>query len=388
MAKLRTLFRRASPEALQAYFQHRGVKLPADFDWTTTESARFKQLLEIVEEMNVTERARLEADAEQIVPMAEEAGQTALGNVVTDTPAYQNIESAHDRALFVFLNDLQAFRQAEDIRYLDEKRRGRMWTGFVLVPDLLIKRDPETLEVFQQTLRNHFKLDKVHVELFDRVRRTFDGGEHPMIQITIYREGALTDDLAFDGPDLVRRPRRPVLEAAITFEPGTGVVEVVARDKEIREALVRHTSRDLLGIDFKNSKLPLKRYDLTVLMKPHAFAVDAADGIDYVKVRALRLMPIDDSSERVTLECTDQSDRTIWDMAELRFGNTNPLRSGFVCTKATLAIKFHPKADARRGRTMQLDVTMPHGCNLKERTSNEQMIGEKYLRRWGLLEEE
>jgi len=50
-----------------------------------------------------------------------------------------------------------------------------------------------------------------------------------------------------------------------------------------------------------------------------------------------------------------------------------------------LAIKFHPKGDARRVRSLTLAVTMPHGCNLKDQTEQEQLIGEKYLRRWGIL---
>ena len=28
---------------------------------------------------------------------------------------------------------------------------------------------------------------------------------------------------------------------------------------------------------------------------------------------------------------------------------------------------------------------MPHGWNLKDQTEEEQLIGEKYLRRWGIL---
>jgi hypothetical protein len=28
---------------------------------------------------------------------------------------------------------------------------------------------------------------------------------------------------------------------------------------------------------------------------------------------------------------------------------------------------------------------MPHGCDLKDRTERERMIGEKYLRRWGIV---
>jgi hypothetical protein len=30
---------------------------------------------------------------------------------------------------------------------------------------------------------------------------------------------------------------------------------------------------------------------------------------------------------------------------------------------------------------------MPQGCNLKDRTEHERLIGERYLKRWGFLRE-
>ena len=96
-------------------------------------------------------------------------------------------------------------------------------------------------------------------------------------------------------------------------------------------------------------------------------------------------MPIDNVGERVTLECLRKADRTIWSMSAERFGANDPLAGGWVATQAKLSIKFHPKGDAKRGRTLPLTITMPHGCNLKDQTEEEQLIGEKYLRRWGIL---
>ena len=72
-------------------------------------------------------------------------------------------------------------------------------------------------------------------------------------------------------------------------------------------------------------------------------------------------------------------------MAAERFGPGDPLAGGWIATQTKLTIKFHPKAGARRGRTLPLTITMPHGCNLKDQTEEEQLIGEKYLRRWGIL---
>jgi hypothetical protein len=121
------------------------------------------------------------------------------------------------------------------------------------------------------------------------------------------------------------------------------------------------------------------------LMRPHTFPTDPADGIDIVRVNQLRLMPIDSVAERLTLECRRQSSSTIWDMAREYFHTANPLAGGWIATQAKLTIKFHPDGTSRRGRTLPLTITMPHGCDLKDRTERERMVGNKYLRKWGVL---
>ena len=171
----------------------------------------------------------------------------------------------------------------------------------------------------------------------------------------------------------------------MTYEPETGVIEVVANDRESREDMVRFLARDLLGIEFQQERLPFRQYDLSVLLQPHDFPSDSKDGIAAVEVKSLRLMPIDSVGERVTLECLRKADRSIWDMARERFGGSDPLQSGWVITQAKLAIRFHPTAGSKRGRTLPLTITMPHGCNLKDQTEREQLVGERYLRRWGIL---
>lgn len=171
----------------------------------------------------------------------------------------------------------------------------------------------------------------------------------------------------------------------MTYEPATGVIEVVANDRESREEMVRFMARDLLGIEFQSEKVPFRNYDLDVLLHPFDFPTEPEDGVESVEVKQLRLMPIDNVGERVTLECLRKTDRTIWSMSAERFGANDPLAGGWVATQAKLSIKFQPKGDAKRGRTLPLTITMPHGCNLKDQTEEEQLIGEKYLRRWGIL---
>jgi hypothetical protein len=131
--------------------------------------------------------------------------------------------------------------------------------------------------------------------------------------------------------------------------------------------------------------LPLRRFDLDELLRPHKFPTDAGDGIESVSLAMLRLQPFDKPGERIIFECNSAVPAALWKMADHHLGLKNSLRLGFIVTQAKLVIRFHPDASSRRGKTLPLTITAPHGCDLKDRTEKERMIGEKYLRRWKLL---
>lgn len=385
MASVTSFIRNTPAASLRAYFDHSGITLPVPVNWDAPEPEVVRPLLRAVDEMDEMAKSRVVNDAERVSALADEVGQTAIYSVAQDPSQLDDLQNAHDRALWMFLHDPAGFRHAEEVRYTDERRRGRMWDGFIGEPDLVLQRGPAAVEAFKAAVRERFQSNNVHVDIFDRIRPTFDGVDCALVQATVYREGRPDDFLEFVDGVLDRRPRRPVFEAALTYEPATGAIEVVANDRESREDLVRLFARDLLATEFRQERLPLRQFDLRVLQRPYAFPTDPGDGIESVRVNHLRLMPVDTVGERVTLECMRQATQTIWQMAEDRFGGNNPLLGGWVVTQAKLTIRFHPEAGARRGKTLPLTITMPHGCNLKDQTEREQMIGEKYLRRWGIL---
>ena len=141
-----------------------------------------------------------------------------------------------------------------------------------------------------------------------------------MIQIAVYSEGQPTDDLAFGQQDeLVRRSRRPVVEAAITYEPESGILEVVARDRETREELLRGMASDLMGIEIGGYQAALQKVPPRRAPKTTRVPNPLSNGIAGVDVRSLRLMPMDDQAERVILETSAKSTRNIWEMARSHF---------------------------------------------------------------------
>ncbi len=386
LASLTSFIRNTPVSTLKLYFEQAAIELPA-LDWAAAEPIVVRNLLSAIEKLARSDRERVENDIDRVAAIADEPGQVALYSIAESRAQLDALCNANDRALWMFLNEPDTFWRAEEIRFTDERRRGRMWDGFVCQSDLRVQRTGATLDAFERDIRECFETENVHIDIFDRQRPAYDGTDFAIVQITVYSEGPSDDFLEFDQGDLVRRPRHPVFEAALTYEPAPGVIEVVARDREKRESLVRMVARDLLATEFRQERLPLRQYDLSILMTPFAFPTDPADGIDTVRVNQLRLMPIDSVAERVTLECMRHSCGTIWDMARTRFHGSNPLAGEWIVTQAKLIVKFHPDGASRRGRTLPLTITMPHGCDLKDRTERERIIGNKYLREWGILRE-
>ena len=219
MASVTTFIRNMPASSLQAYFHHTGIELPSPVDWDAPEPEVVRLTLRAVDEMDDEARARIVNDAERVGALADDAGQTALYSVIDNRTVLDDLANGHARSLWMFLNEPVRFRHAEEVRYTDERRRGRSWDGFIGEPNLDLRRDEASLNAFKAALRERFASNNIHIDIFGRYRPTFDGEDCELVQIAIYREGLLDDFLAFDdGGALVRRARRPVFEAAMTYE--------------------------------------------------------------------------------------------------------------------------------------------------------------------------
>ncbi|MEC7289865.1 MAG: hypothetical protein VXW22_07240, partial [Pseudomonadota bacterium] len=318
MTAITSFLRKTPIPRLQDYFAAGGFTSLAPVDWSKPEPEVVEPLIKAVDDMDEAEKQRVILDAGRVAALADEPGQNALQNVVLNRATFDTLEGPNNRSLWVFLNEADRFRLAEEVRYNDERRRGRSWSGFGVDEGLNVKKDPISIAAFTAAIRERFETPNVHVDIFDRHRVILDGEECELVQVAVYREGRPEDMLGFDADStLSRRIVKPVFEAALTYEAATGVIEVVAKTREDRMDLTRFMARDLLGITIdEKQQLPLREYDLSMLAQPFDFPTDPADGIAGVTVKELRLMDLGDAKERITLESMSGADRTIWQMAE------------------------------------------------------------------------
>jgi len=249
MTAIAAFLRKTPVIRLKDYFTAAGFTSLPPVDWTNPESEVVEPLIKAVDKMSDDEKQRVVLDAGRVAALADEPGQNALQNVVLNRAVFDPLEGANNRSLWVFLNEADRFRLAEEVRYNDERRRTRSWSGFGVDPNLSVKKDPTSRAAFTAAIRQRFETPNVHVDIFDRHRVILDGEECELIQVAVYREGRPEDTLGFDANSaLARRIVKPVFEAALTYEAATGVIEVVAKTREDRMDLTRFMARDLLGI--------------------------------------------------------------------------------------------------------------------------------------------
>ena len=139
-------------------------------------------------------RGAFEHDIELVERLSTPSGEIAID----DVSVHENLSelpSRQARALWVFLNDREAFRRAEEIVYSDDHRHGRLWTSFGGEQGRDVRRDPNAQEEFKGALRVLFDSPNVHIEIFDRTRPPFfdlhvdagtnGNGSSPLVQITM-----------------------------------------------------------------------------------------------------------------------------------------------------------------------------------------------------------
>jgi hypothetical protein len=389
--------RHTPASALRTYFHERDIHLDAAVDWSQGERNLAKALTSSIEQLPDALRQMVYAEFERVEQLASETGERAIAsafpNLAVATSQFEVMEGSHERCLWTLVNHEQVFRRAEEIHFSAYNRLTRIWDGFVGPKALEVDQSEQALEGFKSRVQRLFRHRdgsgrSIDIDVFRRWSNTDDDAQDELIQITGYLEGIPSSVVEFEQGKLDRRVQRPAFEMALTYDHTTGAIDVIAKGgKQIRAGIARIFLVTLLGVDEDQlaSIPPLRQYDLSRLLRPPSFPTDRADGIESVEVVRLRLRPYSGGTGRFTIEGSRGAEASVYDHARNWFGARDPLQSGFAVEHARLAITSYPEHGARRGKRLYVEITGPNGCNLKDRTQQERLIGEKYLDRWGLV---
>ena len=293
-------------------------------------------------------RDRIYTDFDAVQQLVGELGQRCLraassrDRLLLDSLADDDSNEARGLRALVAAPD--EFRMALATHQAERWRHGRNFSCYLVGAGLEARRVNDLPEGLRRALREIFA--KAHgttrgivVEQFDREQLDGSGRVH---QATIYTKGNPSTLSTFEGEVVVPRVIYPAIEAAVTYEPETGRLDVFSGGGEpARKAVAEAFATHMLGHAGEPEKVVLREYDLSCLKKPMRFPTDPEDDIDGVDVTLLRLAGVNDNQARVTIEVMRGSSDTIWQTSRQVFAGNDPLADTSTrVSKADIKVRF------------------------------------------------
>ena len=118
----------------------------------------------------------------------------------------------------------------------------RMWSGYTGPKKVVPDTSPGGLEAFRMQGCSELVrfADGAYCEIYRRTRPNFGKPDSELHQLTLYYDDPrIPTWSSLEEKRLARRHRRPVVEASVTYELATGVIEVVSSGGKFRDKLAR-----------------------------------------------------------------------------------------------------------------------------------------------------
>lgn len=284
------------------------------------------------------------------------------------------------RALWVLVRHPLAFHNARRMARA-ESLSTRYWQKVTDLPPLVPDASTPARNAFAQALARFYR-DAQGRGQRCTVEYYFRGGqEHYFF---CYPDDYAQTHTEHDLRGTLRRsPHRPTFELVFAYSPAANALDLyVPGDRRTRQEVQDLFFRTVL----KSAPVPAAErpsYELDGLLdRSFPLPTDPADGVTQVRVRRLRVT-LPDGRDRVTLEADATADRDrVFDLFD-RCLASYP-RDRLHITQATISILYRPGAGGHE-QSLTFDVTWPNSCGLKSLPDDQRALGEKYLRRWGIL---
>lgn len=350
-----------------------------------------KEQIGIIEDalagLDVAHRQQIEEVAEKIILLSDGPGQDVIDGFSADVfdDAFGAIRNQYERALWLYVNQAELFKEALDARQADVFRQSiSCYSGFVAPENLAVVTDAAARDVFHGNVAQQLGCakDAVAIQIFKRLRPdTQTGDDVALYQISVHhnRPPEIVD--CVQASELVSQEVIRALSSHITYEPANGHLEVLSKDSAGREALARITADALLQSPITGEKIPIKQYDYQSLAAPRNFDV-AGEAVSSVKVTELGYTEVD-RTLLVKIWAKDQDD--IYTAAKAIIGPTFEFHQHQL-TYAKLTIKLK-KIGRERARTISIILRDANKCNIKTKREKDRALCDRLLAKWHLVKE-
>jgi hypothetical protein len=378
------VLRHVSRPLLKEFFERQGQ--PLAVGWDQPPERLVEEIFSEWQNLPDTPRKEIEILLQDTHEMATEDGV----KIIVEVAQYDGLEladdlneleSRYDMAVWTLLNHRGVWDNALRFAQADGLATGRYWDKRGELPKVVPNVSPTALGELEAAVSSFFRQregrgHRCRVEHLLRRNRQ----DYFFVYLSDYADVYLSLD---DHNNLVRAPERRVFEVVFAYDREQGTLEMYARGgRKVVEPLQRAFCRVVLGQDVRLSGDGPAAYQLDKLMDDNGFPTDPEDGILEVSVRSLRLSVVGQQRGRITLEADPEKGRRhIYNMIENYLNKSRLHRSILHVTRATLHFRLSGNG---HGRSLTFAVGFPNSCNLKSKREDQRVLGEKYLREWGI----
>lgn len=385
---IQAVLRQISVDLLKEYFDH---KAASEFDsvWNLPKSKQASTITRRLVENDDEISQSISADFARIHPLSSERGRNALLNAASgdQTLAQQFgcLGNDYERALWTLMKQVKWFEYGEELHFFDYYAEGNRGQHYRTRSNLSVSRDETDVGQFRNEICEYYRHRdgsgvSCHVDFADRNRERG-------LQITIFVQGLPNNATEFVNGNFRRTVSHPALEAAIMYEPETGHVTTVAKGgKDVHEALRDAFAEHLLKVDPQFERVAPRRFLLDTLKTVPVLAADADLGVRAVRVRKLKLVPPNLGGALVVEAPGANSMVGVYELGDQWFTEQCRLFEKFRVIQATISMHFQPSPNRRKNKTINLELTLPNGSNLKSLKDEDRKIAEAHIEKWSLIE--
>jgi hypothetical protein len=380
---LSTFLRQTPKGLLKRYFDARGLLGDVAFD--LLHKREFQPILDAIEALPDEKRAEVDGDFQEVDALADAAGTRVIVDLLTlnkmeVVDEVGGLENGYARAMWLFLEQNASlgdlFSQCSDVQRTDRLRFTRSKRRNHL-PRKQPVHDDAARGALAEGLKGLYRRQGRGHHCYVVSYRRPDPDRHYFVA---YPEDFPRTDLQYEGEDLRRLHRRPVLDVAFIFRPDEGVLEMHAPGKrdEVNE-LQNLFCTAILGEPPPTPYTSDRSFKLgSLLDRQFCFPVEVVDGIEAVDVtemvvhRGLAMRP------RLTFETEPCPLPAFLD--QLAAWVKVPLAE-LTITAVRLRVRFPAKGEAR-AKTVTFSVSLPDTTDLKDTPEHTRI--KRLLREWGL----
>jgi hypothetical protein len=385
---IQNVLRQISSDLLKEYFDYKATD---EFHgvWRLPKSKHASTITKRLFEIDDPISQSILADLFRIHPLSSERGRNALLNAPSEREAlaeqFGRLDNDFERALWTFMKQAEYFQSAEAFHFFDYFAEGNRGQHYRARSHLPVSREANDVDQFRNDICRFYRLRdgsgvSCYTEFADRHQ------EHGL-QLTVFVQGLPNNTTQFVSGKFRRTISHPAIEAAIVYESATGHVTTVAKGgKPVHSALRDAFAQYLLKVDPQYEPIATRRFRLDALKTSRVLTADAEMGVKAVRVRKLKLAPPNFGGHLVVEAPGANSALGVYDLGNQWFAEKSRLYEKFLVVQATISIHFHQRADERRTKTINLELTVPNGSNLKSLKEADRKIAEAHIEKWNLIE--